>query len=247
MFCLQPVDPGDCRLYNQGVREKRHKHILQQGRPQVPTSRAPEPTVQRLSVYLRCLRQACLEGLKTISSADIQKKTGIAAGQVRKDFSYFGEFGKPGMGYAVEALIARLCGILQVDRPRKVVIVGAGNLGAALAGYQGLRRSIFSLVAVFDNNLSKIGRPLWDVEIRDVRELPKIAREEGVEIGIITTPAEAAQGAAEMMAQAGIRSILNFAPARIISPEGTVVRNVDLMRELEVICFYLPRPQGESG
>ncbi|NIM04413.1 MAG: redox-sensing transcriptional repressor Rex [Armatimonadetes bacterium] len=208
----------------------------------MPTGRAPEPTVLRLSIYLRCLRQVHAEGLDTISSAGIQERTGITAGQVRKDLSYFGEFGKPGLGYAVEPLLTRLSHIMQLDRPRKVVIVGAGNLGAALAGYQGLRSSIFSLVAAFDNNLSKIGRPLWDVEIKDVRELPRITQEQGVEIGIITTPAEAAQGVAELMAQGGIRSILNFSPTRIVSPQGTTIRNVDLMKELEVICFYLPKP-----
>ena len=207
----------------------------------MPTGRAPDPTVQRLSAYLRCLRQAHAERLQTISSAGMEKRTGISAGQVRKDLSYFGEFGKPGLGYAVEPLLIRLSHIMQLDQPRKVVIVGAGNLGAALAGYQGLRSSVFSLVAVFDNNLSKIGRPLWDMEIRDVTELPKIARERGVEIGVITTPAGAAQEVADLMAQGGIRAILNFAPTRIMSPPGTVVRNVDLMRELEVISFYLPR------
>jgi len=207
----------------------------------VPLSRVPEPTVLRLSVYLRCLRQAQAEGLHTISSAGVEKRTGISAGQVRKDLSYFGEFGKPGLGYGVEALLARLSRIMQLDRPRKAVIVGAGNLGTALAGYQGFRSENFSVVAVFDNNLSKIGRRLWDLEISDVMELPRMAREQKVEIGIITTPAEAAQEVADLMAQGGIRAILNFAPTRIVSPPGTVVRNVDLTKELEVLCYYLPR------
>ena len=208
----------------------------------MPIRRAPEPTVQRLSSYLRCLRQADVEGLETISSAGIEERTGISAGQVRKDFSYFGEFGKPGLGYSVKHLLAWISQIMKVDRQRKVIIVGAGNLGSALAGYQGLRNSNFLLVAVFDNNLSKIGRHLWDMQILDMTELPRVVKEHNVEIGIITTPAIAAQQVAEQMAQAGIRSILNFAPTRILPTNTTPlrVRNVDLIRELEVVCFYLP-------
>ncbi len=208
----------------------------------MPSGRAPEPTVLRLSVYLRCLRQADAEGLQTISSAEIEHRTGISAGQVRKDLSYFGEFGKPGLGYAVEPLLVRLSHIMQLDRPRKAVIVGAGNLGTALAGYQGFRRSIFSLVAVFDNNLSKIGRRLWDLEILDLEELPRVVREEKVEFGIITTPVEAAQQVAGLMAAGGVRAILNFVPTRIVPPPGVVVRHVDLTKELEVLCYYLPEP-----
>jgi redox-sensing transcriptional repressor len=207
----------------------------------VQNNQVPEPTIQRISTYMRCLRQAQAEGEETISSAGIEERTNIPAGQVRKDLSYFGVFGKPGKGYAVSGLLEQLARIMQVDRPRKAVIVGAGNLGTALAGYQGLSNDTFSLAAVFDNNLSKIGRQLWDLEILDMTELPRVVREVGVEIGIITTPARAAQEVADALGEAGIRSILNFAPTRIVSPPGTVVRNVDLMGEMEVICYYLPR------
>jgi redox-sensing transcriptional repressor len=206
----------------------------------VSPTRVPEPTVQRLSIYLRCLRQAHAEKVATISSAGIETRTGIAAGQVRKDLSYFGEFGKPGIGYAVEPLLARLTQIMRLDDTRKIIIVGAGNLGSALAGYQGMRAGSFSLVAIFDSSPTKIGRRLWDMEILDVIELPAIARTQQIDLGIITTSVEAAQEVANQMIAAGIRAILNFAPRRIVAPPGVVIRNVDLTKELEVLCFYLP-------
>jgi len=204
-------------------------------------AQVPEPTIQRLSIYLRCLRQAKREGLKTLSSSGLQERSGVPAGQIRKDLSYFGDFGRPGIGYCVESTLERLSQIMHLDRQRKVVIVGAGNLGAALAGYQGLQNDNFRLVGVFDNNYSKIGRPLWHLQIQDITELGDTVRREGVDIGIITTPAAPAQQVAEQMAQAGIKSILNFAPTRILSPPSTVVRNVDLIKELEVICYYLSK------
>ena len=207
--------------------------------PQEP----PEPTIGRLVVYLRFLRRALQEGQRTVSSAEIEKRTGISSGQVRKDLSYFGEFGKPGLGYAVEPLLDGLRQIMNLEQERRFVIVGAGNLGSALAGYGGFRESGFRLAAIFDNNYNKIGRKLWEHEILDIARLPEIIAEERVEIGLITTPAEAAQEVAVQMAQAGIKAILNFAPARIALPKPAVVRHVDLTRELEVLCYFLPRPE----
>ena len=214
----------------------------------MPTGRAPEPAVLRLSIYLRCLRRAKAEGITTLSSAGIEKRTGITAGQVRKDLSHFGEFGKPGLGYSVDSLTARLIQIMNLNEAHKVVIAGAGNLGAALAGYQGFRSGAFSLAAVFDNDPVKIGRRLWDLEIIDISEMPKFCREKNVEIGIITTPANAAQEIADIMAEGGIRAILNFSPTRILGQKGVSVRNVDLTKELEVLCFNLPasKPAGEA-
>jgi len=201
---------------------------------------APEPTIARLALYLRSLRTAQQEGLPTLSSADIEVRTGISSGQVRKDLSYFGEFGKPGLGYAVTPLVNRLAGIMRLDREQKVMLVGAGNLGTALAGYQGLHDSGFRLVAIYDNNFSKIGRKIWDLEIQDAEMMPTLNAEMGVEIGIITTPAIAAQAVADRMVQSGVLVILNFAPTRVNVPKGVVVRNVDLTQELQILCFFLP-------
>lgn len=208
---------------------------------------APEPTIARLALYLRSLRAAQQEGLLTLSSADIEARTGISSGQVRKDLSYFGEFGKPGLGYAVTPLVNRLAGIMRLDREQKVMLVGAGNLGTALAGYTGLHDSGFRLVAIYDNNFSKIGRKVWDLEIHDIEQMKELNAEMGVEIGIITTPAHAAQEVADKMIESGVLVILNFAPCRINAPKGVVVRNVDLTQELQILCFYLPATLAPAG
>jgi len=205
---------------------------------------APEPTIARIALLLRCLRIAREEGVTTLSSADIETRTGISSGQVRKDLSYFGEFGKPGLGYAVTSLIHRLSGIMRLDREQRVMIVGAGNLGTALAGYTGILHSDFHLVAIYDNNFSKIGRKIWDLEILDIEKMPTLNAEMDVRIGVITTPAAAAQEVADRMVASGVRVILNFAPARVNVPRDIVVRNVDLTQELQILCYYLPATEG---
>jgi len=201
----------------------------------------PEPTIGRLAIYLRCLRVAMRDGVETMSSADIEAITGISSGQVRKDLSYFGEFGKPGMGYSVAPLVARLSHIMRLDREQPVLIVGAGNLGSALAGYANFVESNFRVAAIYDNNFNKIGRKVWELEILDVHHMPEINREMNIRLGIIATPAAAAREVADIMAQSGVKAMLNFAPLRIAAPPGTVVRNVDLTQELEILCYYLPQ------
>jgi redox-sensing transcriptional repressor len=206
----------------------------------MPMSRAPEPTVLRLSIYLRCLRKAQEEGISTLSSAGIERRTGVSAVQVRKDLSYFGDFGTSGRGYDVAGLVERLRHIMHLDEPRKAVIVGAGNMGSALAGYQGIKRAPFILTAIFDNDPAKIGRRLRDFHIQHIDALPEVVHTECVDLGIITTSLASAQEVADHMAKAGIRAILNFAPVRLIASSGVAIRNVDLVKELEVLCFYLP-------
>lgn len=208
---------------------------------------APEPTIARIALYLRCLYVAQREGVETLSSADIEARTGISSGQVRKDLSYFGEFGKPGLGYAVTPLVDRLAQIMRMDRTQPVMIVGAGNLGTALAGYSGLHESGFRLVAIYDNNFSKIGRRIWDLEILDIERMPELNASMRVSIGIIATPAGAAQYVAERMVMSGVRVILNFAPTRVVVPKHVVVRNVDLTQELQILCYYLPEMHPEAA
>jgi redox-sensing transcriptional repressor len=181
------------------------------------------------------------EGVKTISSAKMAGRCGVSAVQIRKDLSYFGEFGRPGIGYDVQHLLARLTEIMQLDHQHRVVIVGAGNLGSALAGYSGFVLSPFQVVGIFDNNFSKIGRRLWDLEILDAHHLPEVNRELRANIGMITVPADAAQEAADLLVKAGVRAILNFAPVMIVVPPDIALRNVDLTRELEVLCYYINR------
>jgi redox-sensing transcriptional repressor len=199
----------------------------------------PEPTLARLVIYLRTLRAAKREGLETLSSADIERRTGISSAQVRKDISHFGEFGKRGIGYSVDHALERLSKIMGLDREQRVVIVGAGNLGSALAGYMGFRNSGFRVMAVYDNDPTKIGRKVRGVEVVNIRRLPQTNRKLGARIGIIATPAAAAQGVAEIMARGGIKTILNFAPTRLRDVNDTVVRNVDLTQELEILCYFL--------
>jgi redox-sensing transcriptional repressor len=217
--------------------------------PESP-SKVPEPSLSRLSVYLRCLRQLVKEGVRTVSSAKMGERCGVSAVQIRKDLSYFGEFGRPGVGYDVQHLLARLTEIMQLDRQHRVVIVGAGNLGSALAGYSGFVLSPFQVVGIFDNNFSKIGRRLWDLEILDVHHLPELNRELRGNIGMITVPADAAQEAADLLVKAGVRAVLNFAPTIIEVPPDVSLRNVDLTRELEVLCYYidrLPSPEEKAA
>jgi len=207
----------------------------------------PQPTIARLAIYLRDLRAAVKEGVRTLSSAEIERRTGISSGQVRKDLSYFGEFGKPGRGYEVATLVEHLSSIMGLDREQPVLIVGAGNLGSALAGYPGFPQSGVQVVAIYDNNYSKIGRKIWDLEILDVQRLPELNREMKARIGVIATPAAAAREVADLMVEAGVKVILNFAPTRVAVPEGIVGRNVDMTQELQILCYYLLGESTESG
>ena len=204
-------------------------------------AKAPEPTLARLSRYLRCLRQLAEAGVKTVSSKQMEEKLGVLSAQIRKDLSYFGEFGRPGIGYEVQHLLDRLTEIMQLDREHRAVIAGAGNLGSALAGYTGFGKSSFRIVGIFDNNFGKIGRMLWNLEILDINQMPEMNQTLGADIGIIAVPAEAAQQAADVMVQSGIRAILNFAPGHIVVPAHVAARNVDFLRELEILSYYFDR------
>ncbi len=195
----------------------------------------------RLALYLRCLEECEGEGQETISSAEIERLTGIAAGQVRKDLSYFGEFGKPGLGYDVLSLRERIAAIMNLDRHQPVVIIGAGNLGMALIGYLGFRRSGFPIVGLFDVDPAKIGRRVGGQDVEDVEDLAEQCKTSGATIGIIATPAAAAQEAADRLVAAGITAILNFAPARVTVREGIRIRTVDLTQELQILSYYLLR------
>ncbi|MGQ9808978.1 MAG: redox-sensing transcriptional repressor Rex [Armatimonadota bacterium] len=203
------------------------------------TNRVPVPTLERMATYLACLQELDARGVETISSAEIEKLTHVNAAQFRKDLSYFGEFGRPGIGYSVPELARRISKILKVDREQPVILVGAGNLGSALVGYPSLSREHFRIAAVFDNNPSKIGRRLWDHEIRDISTLPEVNREVGARLGIIAVPASAAQSVADLMVGAGITAILNFAPVSLKVPQGVVVRNVDFVQEMAVLSYHL--------
>lgn len=207
----------------------------------------PEGTVTRLCDYLRALSMMERRGQAKASSPEIGHWAGVKASQVRKDLSYFGEFGRRGLGYEVHKLRAHIQEILGVQRQRPAIVVGAGNLGSALARYSGFTAHGFQIVAIYDNDPARIGHRLGSLKIESLRELPQDVQQLGVEIAILTVPEPAAQEAADFVIAAGIKAIVNFAPLLIMVPEDVKVRNVDLARELETLCFYLPPDVPATG
>lgn len=204
-----------------------------------PSAKVPTPTLERLATYFTVLSELKRRRADTISSADVEDRTGINAAQFRKDLSYFGEFGRPGIGYNVNDLHARISHILKLENTQPVLLVGAGNLGSALVGYPPLRADNFRIVAAFDNNYNKIGKQLWDLTIRDIAGLVEDNKKLGARLAILAVPAGAAQAVAERLVEAGIRNILNFAPVVLRLPADVIVRNVDFVQELAVLSFHL--------
>jgi redox-sensing transcriptional repressor len=209
--------------------------------------RISDSALRRLSHYLRFLEAFEAQGRETVSSEELAEQGGTTSAQVRKDLSHFGSFGKRGLGYPVPVLRARLGEILGVGRRWSVALVGAGKLGAALYAYDGFRRRGFHVDAVFDDDPRKIGRRWGPLAVEDVRRLAPSVREHGIEIGVIVTPADAAQQVADAMVDAGLTAILNFAPRKLVLPDGVTLRNVNLAIELEALCFALTHPDWEVG
>ena len=204
-----------------------------------------ELTTNRLSVYLRCLNTLFAAGIKTISSQALAEQFNLNSAQIRKDLGYFGEFGVRGVGYYVNDLRDHITKILGLNRPHRVGIVGAGRLGTALANYNGFGRSNFTVVALFDNDDQKIGRLIGDTEILvlDVERLGKVVRDELIDVMVIAVPARVAQKVLNQIMSAGIKAVLNFAPASLNSRKGVKVKTVDLTTSLESLSYFLARPQ----
>ena len=199
-----------------------------------------ELTTNRLSVYLRCLNLLEGAGVRTISSQSLADQFHLNAAQIRKDLAYFGEFGVRGVGYYVSELRRHLRQILGLDRRLRVAIMGAGNLGLALADYPGFRQEGFEIAALFDAASEKIGRESKSgVPIYDIKELKKVARREHLDIAMIAVPAPHAQPVVEMVVSAGIKAVLNFTPGAIKVPEDVKLKSVDLTVSLESLSFYL--------
>ncbi len=201
----------------------------------------PDQTINRLPIYLRCLSQARAVGIAVVNSLQLAQMAGTNAAQVRKDLSYLGELGTRGVGYDVEGLIAHVSDVLGLTEKRRVAIVGYGRLGGALHGYRGLADRGFDIVAVFDDDPEKVGRPAGGLTVAPVSALERDLRDLDVEIAILTTPTSAAQEVAERIAAAGVHAIMNFTNVRLELPEGVKVRPVDLSVELQVLSFYLAR------
>lgn len=202
-------------------------------------ARIAESTVRRLSLYLRFLEEFEEQGLETVSSEALAARGGTTSAQVRKDLSFFGSFGKRGLGYSVAELVSRLRDILGLRRTYRVAVIGAGKMGSALAQYRGFPQRGFHIAAVYDSDPAKTGKTWNGVRVRHVRELERDLTREPVDIAIIVTPVESAQGVAERLVRAGVRAILNFAPARLNVPDTVIVKNVNMALELEALSFAL--------
>jgi redox-sensing transcriptional repressor len=212
--------------------------------------RIPEATVARLPVYLRCLLDVA-DGNNgngaTVSSERLAEMAGVNAAKVRKDLSYLGSYGTRGVGYDVEFLLYQISRELGLTQDWPVVIVGLGNLGHALANYDGFSARGFRVVALVDADPSKVGERMGELTVRHLDDLPKIAREVHPAIGIVATPASAAQDVADRLVAAGVSAILNFAPVVLNVPDGVSIRKVDLAIELQILSFYQQRQSMALG
>lgn len=207
------------------------------------THRIPEGVIERLPTYLGALMQLRQEGLSTVSSARLGELTEVNPAQIRRDLTHFGSFGKRGVGYDVTVLIDRIQHILGSDHTHRIVLIGAGNLGSAIAAYDGLRARGFRIVSIFDNDPSKIGRRIGDVIVQDMSELDKTIRAQGIQIGVIAVSPEAAQAAADALCEAGVTVILNYAPTIVQVPHQVTLHNTDPVRELLHTLYYLSRAE----
>jgi redox-sensing transcriptional repressor len=201
--------------------------------------RIADSTVRRLSAYLRFLEDFEQRGSLTISSEELAKQGGTTSAQVRKDLSFFGSFGKRGLGYSVPELASQLREILGLGREWRVIIVGAGKIGAALAQYRGFRHRGFMILAAYDINPEKIGRQLEGAPIRDMSELEHDIERERPDIAVLTVPGEEAQAVVDRVVGAGIKAILNFAPTQLHAPADVAIKTVNMAMELEGLSFAL--------
>jgi redox-sensing transcriptional repressor len=201
----------------------------------------PEATVGRLPVYLRVLVEMAEQGSGTVSSEELAEAAGVNSAKVRKDLSHLGTYGTRGVGYDVAYLIHQIRRELGLTQHWPVLIAGVGNLGHALANYRGFGERGFRVVALVDSDSGKVGERVNGIVTRHIDDLPAIVRKQEVAIGLICTPAAVAQDVADRMVEAGIRSILNFAPSVISVPAGVSLRKVDLSIELQILAFYEQR------
>lgn len=201
--------------------------------------RIADSTVRRLSAYLRLLESSEARGLATISSEELASRGGTTSAQVRKDLSFFGSFGKRGLGYSVPELAGRLREILGLEKDWRVIIIGAGKIGAALAQYRGFRQRGFNILAAYDNNPEKIGKKLEGIPVRDIAQLERDIQRDSPDIVVLTVPSEEAQQVVDRIVKVGIKAILNFAPTQLQAPADVAVKNVNMAMELEGLSFAL--------
>ena len=206
--------------------------------------RIPQGVVERLPAYLNVLLHLRGEGCETVSSARLSELAEVNAAQIRRDLAYFGQFGKRGVGYEISLLTDQIQHILGSDHIQRIAIVGAGNLGAALARYDGLRSRGFIVAGVFDSDSRKIGQRIGDLIVRDVNELERVVSEQNIRFGVIAVPADEAQSVAERLCKAGIRVIVNYSTAFVEVPHEVTLHNTDPVRELLHTLYYLSRAES---
>jgi redox-sensing transcriptional repressor len=198
-----------------------------------------DSTVRRLSLYLRFLEEFEGQGIETVSSGALASRGGTTSAQVRKDLSFFGSFGKRGLGYPVPELADRLREILGLKRRYQVAMIGAGKIGSALVQYRGFKQRGFDIAAIFDRDPAKIGRQWNGLTVLDVATLEKEFARHPFDMAVLVTPAEAAQPVTDRLVTLGIKSILNFAPVQLVVPDDVVVKTVNLALELETLSYAL--------
>ncbi len=201
----------------------------------------PEKTVTRLSIYLRCLEELEGDGVASVSSRQLAERFGLNSAQVRKDLAYFGQFGVRGLGYYIAELKHNLERILGLKQDWEVALVGVGNLGSALIAYKGFQARGFKISLAFDADRAKTGQVVGDVQTMEIAKLVQTVRRKKVKIAVVTVPAAAAQSVAELLVEAGVTAILNFAPAQLTVPEGVKVQNVDLSVLLKTLSYHTVR------
>lgn len=212
---------------------------------EVSSDRIPEATVARLPLYHRVLDRLSELGTETVSSGRLAEMTGVTAAAVRKDLSHLGSYGTRGVGYEVRYLLHSIHEALGLRQDWPVVIVGAGNLGQALVHYRGFAERGFTIVGLFDSDPAKVGVDVYGATIRPMAELTDAIGPHPDVIGVVATPADAAQQVADLFVAAGVVSILNFAPAHVVVPDDVVLRKVDLALEMQVLTFYAQRREGD--
>lgn len=206
----------------------------------MPSGEVPDIVVGRLPIYLRALAFMAAEGQEITSSHELGEKLGISSAQIRKDLSHFGEFGKQGTGYRISHLQDQLKRILKVDREWEVALIGIGDLGHAVARYNGFKNRGFRIALLFDNDPEKIGTRIGALEILDAAQLKEILSGRRIRLAMIATPATAAQGVANTCVEAGVRAILNYAPISLTAPDGVRVQHLDPVAYLQWMTYYLP-------
>jgi len=209
--------------------------------------RVPQGVIERLPYYLNVLLHLRGEGRQTVSSARLSELAEVNAAQIRRDLAYFGSFGKRGVGYDIATLVDRIQHILGFDHAHRIAILGAGNLGSAIASYDGLRSRGFVVAGIFDSDPRKVGQRIGDLIVRDVKELGRVVAEQSITFGVIAVPSDSAQEAADMLCRAGVKVILNYSPAFVVVPDDVTLHNTDPVREMLHTLYYLSRTDGVAS